>query len=237
MISFKNNFIGVFDSGVGGLKILSSLKKSFPNENFVYVFDRSHAPYGNRSNRFVNNRAYKISSLLYKKGAKVIIVACNTATTVSINDLREKIDVPFIGVEPPIKSACENTNEKILMLCTSLTAKQKKVKELLLKHDINKQVTVVPCEDLAFLIESNLHDLTKVKPYLETILSIYKDIKHIILGCTHYYFIKDLIKQITNENITFYEATDGVSNRLSKILNKKHLYNENKGGFVKYIYL
>ena len=118
-MSEKNrNYIGVFDSGVGGLKILSALKKNFPNENFIYVFDKSHAPYGKKSSRFVRERANKISTILIKKGAKIIVVACNTATTVSIDNLRKNFSVPFIGVEPPVKVACEKESGRIILLCT-----------------------------------------------------------------------------------------------------------------------
>ena len=112
----KNSSIGIFDSGVGGLKILSSIRKALPQENFIYVFDRSHSPYGNRSENYIKKRAYKITEYLIKENVKAIVVACNTATTVSISSLRKRYDIPFIGVEPAIKPTLKSDAKKILVL-------------------------------------------------------------------------------------------------------------------------
>ena len=234
----KNGSIGIFDSGVGGLKILSAVRKAYPKENIIYVFDRTHAPYGKKSERYVKLRAEKISSFLIKKGVKSIIVACNTATTVAIKHLRNKYNISFIGVEPPIKTACKENDGKILLLCTPLTCRQQSVKELIDKYDINDNIVCVPCPNLASDVEKNFSDLSALKNKINSLLLPYKSINPsaVVLGCTHYYYIKDLIHE-TLGNIKIYEATDGVTKRLGSILKKADLFSEDNIGLVKYIYL
>jgi glutamate racemase len=230
--------IGIFDSGVGGLKILSALRSAMPRENYVYIFDRSHAPYGKRSPAYVKRRAKKICSYLYQKGVKLIVVACNTATAVAIEDLRSIFDIPIVGIEPPVKAAVENVGGKILVLCTPLTAKQQKLSNLIKSCGENR-VDVLSCPNLAFMIENNFADLFSIKDYIKNLLSPYKNkgYEAIVLGCTHYYYVSSIISEVMN-GIVCIDAKDGIVKRVKSILDSQNLASSSRHiGTVKYIYL
>lgn len=234
----KNGCIGIFDSGVGGLKILSDIRRKLPKESFIYIFDRSHAPYGKRGTGYVRRRADKICSYLINCGAKVIIVACNTATAAAIDFLRKKYTIPIIGIEPPVKPAVTQTNGKVLLLCTPLTAKQERIKQVIEKHG-QKRVDIAPCPNLATVIENNFSDLISIKEEINKILHNYKNAGYtaVALGCTHYYYVKELISEALG-GVKCFDACDGVTNRLEEILiNKNLLSNKSKPGKIKYIYL
>ena len=228
------NEIALFDSGVGGLKILEGLRKTMPNENFVYAFDRTFAPYGTKSERAIIKRAHYITSVLIKRKVKAIVIACNTATAVAIDSLRHRYDMDFIGVEPPVAPALKvSGNGKILLLCTNLTAKSKRLARLCSVRD---DIIVSPQKNLATIIEDNFLNLYAVKDEVENILAPYKGekIKAVALGCTHYYCIKDKIEKFFGGNIPVFTATDGVCNRVKSLV--RHSVSPN-GGFVKYLYL
>ena len=232
--------IGIFDSGVGGLKILAAARKALPGENFIYVFDRSHAPYGNRSTGFVKRRALKISRLLVSsRGAKAVVVACNTATNVGIKELRERFGVPFVGVEPPVKpAALERKSGKILVLTTALTAKQPKFLALKNEWDDGNMI-VAPLPTLAADIESHFADLGSLKNEISRMLSPYdgENIESVVLGCTHYYYVADLIAGYFGGGVKIYDACDGVTRRLRSLLQENNLLSSKNLGRVKYIYL
>lgn len=231
--------IGIFDSGVGGLKILAAARKVLRRENFIYVFDRSHAPYGNRSNRYIKKRAEKVSAMLIKEGAKAIVVACNTATNVGISRLREKFGVPFVGVEPPVKpAAVEHKEGKILVLCTCLTAVQDKFLQLKNKYDDGSMI-VVPLPDLARNIERNFTSLKDLKPAVDDILRPYdnENVESVVLGCTHYYYVADLIAAHFGGNVRIYDACEGVAERLKNVLEENDLFAQKNIGKVRYIYI
>ena len=211
--------IGIFDSGVGGLKILGAAVKRLRGEDFIYVFDRSHSPYGNRSDRYVRRRAEKVSELLLSRGAKVVVAACNTATGVGITYLRRKFGAPFVGVEPPVKpAALARTHGKILVLTTCRTAEQANFHRLLEKWDAA---------------------LSKLKPVVDDILAPYdgEDIESVVLGCTHYYYLADMISAHYGGSARVFDAVDGVTHRIETVLDENDLRSKTGKGRVKYIYL
>ena len=231
--------IGIFDSGVGGLKILQAAVKRLRTEDFIYVFDRSHAPYGNRSDRYVRRRAEKISRLLLDRGAKVIVAACNTATGVGIRDLRKKFNVPFVGVEPPIKpAATAEPHGKILVLTTCRTAEQANFLRLMDKWD-DGNIIVAPQVSLARDVETNFASLSSLKPEIDRILAPYdnENIESVVLGCTHYYYVAGLIAEHYGGAVKIFDAVEGVINRLDSVLDSHSLRATSNKGRIKYIYL
>lgn len=231
--------IGIFDSGVGGLKILGAAVKRLRGEDFIYVFDRSHSPYGNRSDRYVRRRAEKVSELLLSNGAKVVVAACNTATGVGITYLRRKFGAPFVGVEPPVKpAALARTHGKILVLTTCRTAEQANFHRLLEKWD-DGNVIVAPQPSLARDVELNFAALSKLKPVVDDILAPYdgEDIESVVLGCTHYYYLADMISAHYGGSARVFDAVDGVTRRIETVLDENDLRSETGKGRVKYIYL
>jgi glutamate racemase len=235
----KEKPIGIFDSGVGGLKILAQLRKILPSENYVYVFDRSHAPYGTKSARFVTKRAKSVTEFLLNRGAKIIVVACNTATGVAIDFLRQKYGDIFVGVEPPVKSASMDSREgKTLVLLTPVTARQQKFITLFGRYNDGSFI-VSPQPNLASEIERNFVSLHELRGYVRAILQPYcaQNVTKVVLGCTHYYYVADIIKEVLGENVAIYTAQEGVANRVKEILTKRDLLSSENKGFVKYIYL
>lgn len=229
--------IGVFDSGVGGLAILGALRRELPNENFVYVFDRTHSPYGNRSAKYVASRARKITELLYEKGAKAVVVACNTATSVGINALRERFRIPVIGVEPPVKPAVTAyPNGKIAVLVTPRTARERKFIALTDRYRTNGLV-VIPCPRLATEIEENFHDLDKVIPLLEKTFEACPGPDAVVLGCTHYYFLRSQISKLLGGKAEIFDGAVGVSRRTKSVLDELGLRSDRKRGKTSYLYL
>lgn len=211
--------IGVFDSGVGGLNILSALKNLMPGEDYIYVADSSHAPYGDKPLTFLESRVDAVANMLVRAGAKAVVVACNTATNVGIKHLRERHKLPFIGVEPPVKpAAAEVQRGKILVLCTPVTAAAPKFSALLNRCGGAERFIVRPLDGLAKKIEDAYPAFGSLKPELDETLSAHCDVSAVVLGCTHYYFLKDEIKAYYGGAVPVYDACDGVARHTHAVL-------------------
>lgn len=235
----KDRPIGIFDSGVGGLKVMTAIKRVLGGEDIIYVFDRKHSPYGGRSDGYVTRRAQKVCSLLASRGVKAIVVACNTATAIAIDKLRAQFSLPIVGVEPPVKPAALTPGDgKVLLLCTKATARQKRILSLVDRYG-KDNVLLAPMPRLATLIENNFSDLSAIKDSLDGMLSPYdgENIKAVALGCTHYYHVKRLIEEHYGGDIPVFSGEDGTANRLEEILKERDLLSDRKLGRVKYIYL
>ena len=233
----RSDRIGVFDSGVGGLAVLAALRRNLPNEDFIYVFDRSHSPYGNRSAKYVATRADKITGFLCDKGVKAVVVACNTATSVGITALREKYDVPVIGIEPPLKPAAEAFPDgKIAVLVTPRTAREHRFIALFDRYG-TKNTTVIPCPDLATAVETHFHDLDETIPLLKKYLGGCPNPAATVLGCTHYYFLRPQIKKILGDSAVIFDGADGVAGRVKSVLTESGSAAGSKTGKTEYFYL
>ena len=215
-----NNPIGIFDSGIGGISILDKLKNMLPNENFIYLADNLNCPYGSKSKKEIYSLSYKNCEKLIEFDCKAIIIACNTATTNSIKKLREIISLPIIGIEPGIKPAINYTKTKnIGVLATEKTLHSKLFIETLNDnkiHDIkiHEQVGY----KLVEIIEKDSFSKKELYPILKSYLDpmINKNIDCLVLGCTHYYYIKNIIRDLIPENITIIDTITPIN---------KHIYN------------
>ena len=188
--------IGVFDSGIGGLSILNSLVEKLPYENFVYLSDNKNCPYGNKSQEQIINFSLKNSKKLIELNCKMIIVACNTATTNSIDLLREKIDIPIIGIEPGIRPAILNTKSKnIGVLATEKT------------------------------LESKLFNSTSKNNLTDDITMIEKNIDYLVLGCTHYNFLEEKLNKLFSKNVKIVDTISPVTNHVIKTLENLKIKN------------
>ena len=151
--------IGIFDSGIGGLSIAQCIAESLPNETFIYVADSLFAPYGDKSSVTIIDRVNKLADWLIEQNVKAIVVACNTATVVAIEQLRSRVSIPIIGVEPAIKRAAQKSiTQKIALLVTEATAINHRFLALVDKHNNSTEVLIQPCIGLVDLIEQGLHD-------------------------------------------------------------------------------
>ena len=217
--------IGLFDSGLGGLSILKELIKILPNENYLFYEDSINNPYGEKSEEDLIRITSNITDYLLSKECKIIVIACNTATTTCMKKLREKYpDTIFVGVVPAIKVACDNGYKNIINFSTPNTKNSKRVDELI--HDykaIDQMIYNISGENLANLVELDKKD--EIAVLLERVLSPYKDIADaLVLGCTHYSLIKDDINKVLPNTILL-DGCKGVSQEVKRQLESHNLLN------------
>lgn len=221
-----NNKIGIFDSGIGGLTTLKEIKKLLPHENYLYYADSQNNPYGEKTNKELLNIVTNITDFLIKKNVKIIVIACNTATTRCINKLRKIYPfVTFIGTEPAIKVACNKNFKNTLVLATPSTIKSERTNELVKKYkNDNQTITLLPCKGLAGAIEKQ--DQTKIEKLLHQLLDKYqnKSIDSIVLGCTHYPHIKNNIQKMFPQ-AKIIDGNKGVAKQVKKQLKLNNLLN------------
>ncbi|SCY69334.1 glutamate racemase [Alkaliphilus peptidifermentans] len=216
--------IGVFDSGVGGISVLAQLITLMPNEGYIYYGDSLNAPYGIKETREVMEQSLKVADILVKKGIKLLVVACNTATSAAIIRLREDLDIPVIGMEPALKPAVKlNQGKKILVMATPVTLKEKKFSDLIQLFKDTTGIIKLPCPGLVEIIEKNGSTSRELEYYLlELFKNIdFKQISTIVLGCTHYVFIKDTIQHIVGKDISLIDGNYGTALHIKSIIEPK----------------
>lgn len=204
--------IGVFDSGIGGVTVLKEILKVLPNYKYIYYSDSFNNPYGDKSEEELCTLTKNIVQFLIDRGCKIIVVACNTASALCKDYLREIFDVPIIAIEPAIKTISD-VGGKTLVMATKGTITSKKFLESYEKFDNNNTI-VESCSGLADLIENNKKE--EIRKYLQENLN-YKGIKNVVLGCTHYPLIKDYIKEVLGD-VNFFDGSVGVANRLKQVV-------------------
>lgn len=226
----NNAPIGFFDSGLGGLSVLKKALEIMPNENYVYYGDSKNAPYGEKTSQEIRSLSFDATEFLMKKDVKAIVIACNTATSAAVNELREYYkEVPIIGIEPALKPAIEhNKTGAIIVMATKATLTQEKFKKLMDEYGKHRNVIPLPCPGLVEFIESGNFNGDDVKEFLRERLNPYltKEISSIVLGCTHYPFIKDILQEIVGENVDIIDGSEGTVNELRRRLKENN--NETK---------
>ena len=224
------NPIGLFDSGIGGISILEKLKQLLPNENFIYLADNQNCPYGSKSKKEIISLSKKNCEKLIELNCKIIIIACNTSTTNSIKKLREIIAIPIIGIEPGLKPAIHYTKTKnIGILATKKTLGSELFFETLNQNriddiHIHEQIDY----ELVNLIEEGSHSKQNLYKILEKYLvpMINKKIDCLLLGCTHYNHIKDIIEEIIPVDIKIVDTIAPVNKRVLNILKSNNILNK-----------
>lgn len=221
--------IGVFDSGLGGLSIWKEINQLLPNENTIYLADSKNAPYGEKSKQEIIDFSIKNTEYLLSKGCKMIVVACNTATTNAIKVLRANYDVPFIGIEPAIKpAALQSKTNKIGVLATKGTLSSELFISTSEQYRDSKDIIEVEGKGLVILIEAG--KLEQTKPLLEQYLQplVNEGVDHIVLGCSHYPFLIPIIKTIIPANIKLIDSGEAVAKQTKSILEKYDLLSNSK---------
>lgn len=222
----QDNPIGIFDSGVGGLTILSEIQKLLPNETFIYVADQAFAPYGKRTLKELNARTSAITEFLISKHAKLIVVACNTASTSSIKTLRQNFNKPIIGVVPVIKSLSQvSKTRKVAVLATPVTIKSIYLDLLISEFGKNLSVYKEGETGLEELIEAGDLDNPKIEEKLKKhLLSLKKSgVDAIALGCTHYPFLKQQMQDIVGPGVQILDSGGAVAHQTKRILEAENL--------------
>jgi glutamate racemase len=236
----KGKPIGFFDSGVGGISVLNECLIVLPKEDYVYFGDSINAPYGIKDVNEVKKLTFAAVDFLLDKGVKAVVIACNTATSAAIDDLRSKYkDIPIIGIEPALKPAVKISKGKsIIIMATPMTLAEKKFNNLMQKY--NKEVNIIPlpCAGLVELIEDGILDGDEIHRYLKEKIKefIHLDIASIVLGCTHYPFIKNELIKVVGEKTIIIDGSVGTVNQLKRKLIGSSLLNEKKTKGIVTIY-
>lgn len=214
--------VGVFDSGVGGISVLREMVRLMPEENFYFFGDSIHAPYGTKRLEEIQRLTLENVAYMDKKGIKAIVVACNTATSAAITLLRQKYTrIPVVGIEPALKPAVmEKEKARILVLATPMTVQADKFQSLM--HQYESRATVIPvgCPGLMEYVENGKLEGEEVEGYLRKLLSPYlmEELDAAVLGCTHYPFLKKAIRNVLGPEPHIIDGSAGTARELRRRL-------------------
>lgn len=235
--------IGIFDSGIGGLSLLHQAMITLPEVDYVFYADVDNVPYGEKTNEQIREYVDNAVGFLVEKGCKAVVLACNTATSAAITYLRNKYQLPIIGIEPAVKPACQhNRDKRIMVVATPVTSKGVKLKNLIMKYDINHKVDVVALPMLVRFAQKDEFNSSNVMNYLNNEFAGYNfgDYSELVLGCTHFNYFKDSFAKLFPSDIEIIDGNIGVSNNLKNTLIKNGIidgeHNSNERGKVEYYY-
>ena len=232
----QNDYIAVFDSGVGGLSVLRHLRKLLPKENYIYFGDCANAPYGCKTTQEV--RALTLAAaekLITEYPIKALVVACNTATSAAIRDLRAKYPkLIVIGIEPALKLAADKfPNGRIGVMATQVTLREEKFDALMHRFDAGCTVEKIPAPGLVELIEAGKADSAETEALLHTILTPYiGKLDALVLGCTHYPFAAAAIRKVLGEGVTLLDGGEGTARETRRRISEAGLLNDGSGELI-----
>ncbi len=231
--------IGMFDSGAGGLAVLAEVRRQLPGEDVIYYADGAYFPYGPRRPDEIRARAAAVTRELLARNAKAIVVACNTATSAAIDQLRAEFDVPFVGMEPALKPAAAATlRGRVALLVTPGTARGDKLAALIDRYGVEVAVDTIEAPGLAERVEAGAIDdeeaRAMVRRHLERLRVGGADV--LALGCTHYAFLRPLIEREAGEGVLVIEPSEAVVRQVARVLDERGLRNpRTEGGRVRYL--
>ena len=232
----NNKPIGIFDSGIGGTSIFIELNQLLPNEHFIYLADSKFAPYGNKSQEEILQLSIKNTEILINKDCKLIVVACNTATTNAITYLRANYDIPFIGIEPAIKPAALNTQTNAI----GILATKGTLSSTLFHKTTNlytNDITVVEQvgEGIVSLIEAGLINSKEMEGLLQAYLKpmLKQNIDYLVLGCTHYPYLIPILKKILPKKVEIIDSGLAVAKQTKAVLTQLNKLNTSEKNYKK----
>jgi glutamate racemase len=230
-MSFRKSLpIGVFDSGVGGISVLRAIREQTPDESVIYFGDQGHVPYGSRSLEQIQNFSEAITRFLLAQGAKIIVVACNTASAAALKYLREKFpDVPFVGMEPAVKPAAERTQTgKVGVLATPATFQGALYASVVERFANGVELLQDTCPGLVQQIEQGNLESEETGRILEEALRpmLEKNIDTVVLGCTHYPFVIPFIQQIVGNDVRVIDPAPAVAKQVQRLLEARGMRSE-----------
>ena len=231
--------IGIFDSGVGGISVLRAIREQMPNESILYFGDQGHIPYGPRPMEQIRDFSEAITRFLLAHGAKIIVVACNTASAAALKYLRERFpDVQFVGMEPAVKPAAEHTHTgKVGVLATPATFQGELYASVVERFAHGVELLQNTCPGLVQQIEQGNLNGEEARQILEQALlpMLTNNIDTVVLGCTHYPFVIPLIEDIVGENVRVIDPAPAVAKQTARLLDARRMRNESQvNGNVKF---
>jgi glutamate racemase len=215
--------VAIFDSGVGGLSVMNEVARVLPQEDILYFADTVHCPYGRRTHGEIQRLAQGIVAFLLSRGGKVIVVACNTASAAALRDLRETWRVPIVGMEPAVKPATERTNSRVVgVIATEVTFQGELFASLIERFATDIEVLTQTCPGLVDRVEAGLVAETGTKEMLRGYLRPMLDagIDSLVLGCTHYPFLKPLIREIIGDEVQIIDPAPAVAWQTRRVLER-----------------
>ena len=225
--------IGIFDSGIGGLSVAQEIANYLPNERILYYADTAHVPYGARDDQNIRELTAHAIEWLYRQGCKIAVVACNTASAFSLDYLREHYgeNFPIVGLVPALKPAVLQTKSKVVaVLATPATFRGKLIKDVVQRfaEPSGVDVITVTCLELVPFVEAGLQNSEQCKKALKKVLDpvIAQHADYLVLGCTHYPFLKEAIQQIYADQLTLVDSGFAVARQTARILIKNGLLSE-----------
>lgn len=224
--SMKDRPVGVFDSGVGGISVLREFVRLMPEEDFIYFGDSVHAPYGTKTAEEITELSETIAADFYRRGVKAIAVACNTATSAAIAVLRSLYtDIPVVGIEPAVKpAALIKENPNVIVLATPMTVKGEKFRHLLERFENLADVKALPCPGLMEYVEKGIFDGPELEEYLDNLLGPFVRagaVDAVVLGCTHYPFLRRQIQKTLGPGIPVIDGSEGTARELKRQLERR----------------
>ncbi len=226
--------IGVFDSGLGGISVLRALRLRLPGEDFLYYGDSRHAPYGDKPLEAVQALCDDAVQWLLHRDVKAVVIACNTATAAAAAQLRARYPyVPIIGTEPALKPAAErHPGGHILVMATERTLREEKYHLLSQQFETRARVDAIPCPGLMEFVEQGIFSGPKLKAYLRAHLGPHLDqpVDAVVLGCTHYPFLRSAIRQIVGPDPEILDGSDGIARQTQRRLALLGLQNPRSDG-------
>ncbi len=222
----SNAPVGVFDSGVGGISVLRDMRRLLPAEDMIYFADSGHCPYGGKSAAEIIGRANVITEELLRRGAKLIVVACNTATIAAVEHLRATYPVPFVGMEPAVKPAAAVTRSGVIgVLATGAALAGDKFHGLVARYADGVRVITQPCPGLVEQVEAGDLNSAKtralVEQYTAPLLAQNADV--LVLGCTHYPFLRPLIADVVGPDVQLLDTGEAVARQVQRLLVRDEL--------------
>jgi glutamate racemase len=218
--------LALFDSGAGGLSVAREIRRALPSEDLLYVADTAYCPYGDRPDAQVRERALAVGRYLAGAGAKLIVVACNTATGAALEDLRAAVTVPVVGLEPAVKTAARVTRAgRIGVMATTSTARSERLRSLLRAHAQGIEVVNLPCPGLADLVEEGHLDDAVLDRRLEELTRPLREarVDAVVLGCTHYAFVAPALARVLGPGVELVDSAPAIARRTEHLLREAGL--------------
>ncbi|AWB43118.1 glutamate racemase [Paenibacillus sp. CAA11] len=231
--------IGFFDSGIGGLTVLHQALRILPEDDYIFYADTLHVPYGDKPKEEVRQYIFEAVDFIAKQGVKALVIACNTATSIAVEDLRRKYDFPILGIEPAVKPAVqkwEGKRKKVLVLATNLTLREEKFHNLVKRIDHQDIVDSLPLPGLVQFAEQFEFNEEKVVPYLREALSSLNLSQYgtVVLGCTHFPYFEKSLRVLFPQEVDIISGSTGTAKNLRRILEAKGKINEGTGDIIFY---